>query len=279
MNDITPPAETDRQVAESVAYLQSKGFTPSPVGLVLGTGQGQLASRLEDSQTAAYGQIPHFPQSTAMAHAGQLISGRLHGRSVAVMQGRCHLYEGYGHAQLALPIRVLHGLGVRTLIVTNAAGGIRPGFRCGDVMLLDSHINLQQPAASSRWPVAVQRAVRAAEPYCRSLLKTASAGARAAGFDAPRGVYLAVTGPSYETRAEYRAFRRLGADAVGMSTAPEVITAVGCGMRVLGLSVITNVALPDALETVSGAAVVHSAEVAAERVGHLISAVLRNHGT
>jgi len=194
---------------------------------------------------------------------------------VIMLQGRCHLYEGHPLSVITFPTRVLHALGIETLIVTNAAGGINPQYAVGDVMLIDDHINLMWLPPMGQTAALPDRMPRTTDGlYDRDLSRRAIQVARSANFPLQRGVYVAVTGPSYETRAEYRAFRRIGGDCVGMSTVPEVLTAAALGMRVLGLSTVTNVARPDAPQTVSAEEVVQVAATALPRVRAIIRGVL-----
>lgn len=251
---------------------------PIRVGVILGTGLGGLADALEDARALPYAAIPHFPQPTAPAHAGRLVAGRLSGRPVLLLQGRCHLYEGYTLAEVTFPVRVAAALGIEVLVVTNAAGGLNPQLVPGEVLLLEDHIQLMGLCGTAD-PRHVALGERTARPWVRcydaALGELAERTARQAGFPLPRGVYVAVTGPSYETRAEYRAFRRLGGDCVGMSTVPEVLVAAGLGLRVLGLATITNVARPDTPAKVDAGEVVQVAAVALPRVRAIVAAVLQ----
>jgi purine-nucleoside phosphorylase len=240
-------------------------------GLILGTGQGALTQHLDPEAEIPYGAIPYFPRSTALGHRGQLVCGRLCGVSLVVMDGRCHVYEGYTLDQLRLPVWTLRALDVQWLIVCNAAGGLNPRFARGDVMIIDDHVSfffgkrlcaLVTPGRGLRSrPVAI---------YDRELADRALAIAHREDFAAYRGVYAAMTGPNYETRAEYRFLRRIGADAVGMSTVPETLAAAQCGLRTLGLSVITNVARPDHPAAVHAEDVVAAAQGAAPKVWQIV---------
>jgi len=267
---------TADRVAVAAEAIRRQWSCAATTAVILGTGLGELADELAAASAIDYCHIPGFPRSTALAHKGRLVCGELDGAPVMMLQGRCHLYEGYGIAELTLPVRVLAALGVRTLVVTNAAGGLNPDFTIGDVMLIDDHINLQGIARTCLLdPAAHGRIARpAARLYDRELAQAAEQIARLENFPLRRGMYVAVTGPSYETRAEYRAFRRLGGDAVGMSTIPEVLTAVGCGLRILGLSTITNVACPDAPKVVSADEVVEVARIARPRVRAIVRGVV-----
>lgn len=234
------------KVNEAVGYIRQRYAEPAELGLILGSGLGSFAETVQDAVRIPFGDIPHFPVSSVAGHAGSLILGRLHDRSVAVMQGRVHYYEGYGPDEVIFPARVLHGLGLGALIVTNAAGGINREFRPGDLMLIKDHINFMgyNPL---RGRAAVEFGPRFPDmsyAYTPSLRQLARATAADLGLSATlrEGVYLAVSGPSYETPAEIRAFGIWGADAVGMSTVPEVVAASQMGLKVLGISCITNMA-------------------------------------
>jgi purine-nucleoside phosphorylase len=261
-----------------VAAIKDCWHGNSTTAVILGTGLGELAEEVAAEAVIPYREVPGFPHSTALAHKGRLVCGTLAGQPVVMLQGRCHLYEGYPLAAVTFPTRILHALGIRTLIVTNAAGGINPQYSVGDVMLIDDHINLMWQSSSLAPQVdsGRSRAHRhGGTPfYDFELGQRALALSRASNFPLHRGVYVAVTGPSYETRAEYRAFRRLGGDCVGMSTVPEVLTAASLGMRVLGLSTVTNVARPDAPQTVSAEEVVHVAASALPKVRAIVHGIL-----
>jgi purine-nucleoside phosphorylase len=238
------------QIQEAVAAIR-KVWDKSPrAGIILGTGLGSLAEQIETQATIAYEEIPHFPKSTTIGHTGQLVLGRCGGATVAAMEGRFHAYEGYTFEQLTFPVRVMKALGANTLIVSNACGGMNPAYACGDIMVIDDHINLLpgNPLVGPNDDSLGPRFPDMSRPYDSALIEAALAVARREGFAAHRGVYVAVLGPNLETRAEYRFLRTIGADVVGMSTVPEVIVAVHAGMRVLGLSVVTDMCLPDELE-------------------------------
>jgi purine-nucleoside phosphorylase len=272
MNHSSHLTTADR-VAAATRAIRARWPVAATTAAILGTGLGELADEVAAATTIPYGEIPGFQRSTALAHVGRLVCGQFAGRPVIMLQGRCHLYEGYPLADLTLPVRVLAALGVKTLVVTNAAGGLNPDFTIGDVMLIDDHINLLWFGGT--FPLDPAGLGRITRPqtrlYDRELAAAAVCSARQHGFSLQRGVYVAVTGPSYETRAEYRAFRRLGADCVGMSTVPEVLTAAALGLRVLGLSTVTNVACPDAPKITSAEEVVEVAQVARPRVRAILS--------
>jgi purine-nucleoside phosphorylase len=269
----------DAEISAAALAIRSRWDHEPQVGLVLGTGLGGLTEAMRVDAEIPYQHIPHFPRSTAMAHKGSLYCGELGGVPLLVMAGRCHLYEGYPLAHIQFPIRVMHALGIRTLLLTNAVGGLNPRFEPGDVMVMEGHVDLMgcgvgfQPAQKPEPRIALGR-LEACPTYCPSLRTSALAAARTGNFPCQRGVYVGVKGPNYETRAEYRAFRRLGGDAVGMSTIPEVLAASSLGMRVLGLSTITNVARPDAPQIVTSDEVVEVAKIAVPKLQTIVSGVL-----
>jgi purine-nucleoside phosphorylase len=246
------------------------------VGLILGTGLGNLIADMRVEAEIHYGKIPHFPCSTAMAHKGALLCGTIARKPAIVMAGRCHLYEGYSPSDLMLPVQVLRALGAELLIVTNAAGGLDPSFHVGDVMVLADHINLMFPrgpchqAASS----GIERGHRLQTAYDAALVERSLDIARRGRFPLRRGVYVGVKGPNYETRAEYRAFRKLGGDVVGMSTIPEALCARALGMRVLALSTVTNIACPDAPQIVTPEEVVEMASRAEPKVRQIVTEII-----
>jgi purine-nucleoside phosphorylase len=259
-------------VADAVAAIRARWSGEAATAVILGTGLGGLAEEMTAEAEIAYRDIPGFPRSTALAHKGRLVCGTLAGRPMLMLQGRCHLYEGYATHDLCLSVRVLAALGVKTLVITNAAGGLNPRYAVGDVMAIDDHICLMGLTGLAPPPAGCpDRVLRpSSRLYDQRLIQRVSEIACASGFALQCGVYIGVTGPSYETRAEYRAFRRLGGDCVGMSTVPEVLTAAQCGLRVLGLSTVTNVARPDAPQVVSAEEVVHVAASALPKVRQVI---------
>ncbi len=268
-----PPslAGIDQQVAESAAFIRGRWDRTPRFAVVLGTGAGQLADEIEFEQAIAYHEIPNFPRSTAMGHKGQLVCGTLAGEAILAMQGRFHLYEGYSIDQATLAIHVMHHLGVQTLFVSNASGGINPQFASGEIMLIESHIDLMfRSSPNVVGPTEHQRALVRADAYDRELIEQATRCGRRHGFTVHRGIYTAMLGPNYETRAEYRMIRRIGGDVAGMSTVPEVSVAATYGIRVLAMSIVTNVAKPDVLEPTSGKEVIDAAEVAAPNLKTLV---------
>jgi len=251
--------------------------THSPeFAIILGTGLGGLAGEIDIESTIPYADIPHFPLSTVESHSGRLILGWLAGRSVVAMQGRFHRYEGYTLQQVTLPVRVMRGLGAHTLVVSNACGGMNPLWLPGDLMLIDDHINLlgDNPLAGPNLDELGPRFPDMSRAYDPELLALAEKVALELRIRVRRGVYVAVTGPNLETRAEYRMLRALGADVVGMSTVPEVIVARHAGMRVLGISIITDQCLPDALEPADIETIIRTANEAEPRLTALVRHVL-----
>jgi purine-nucleoside phosphorylase len=268
------------KISEAAATIASRWPHAPSVGLILGSGLGAAAAALADPVAIPYEEIPHFARSTAHGHTGQLVCGRLDGVPVIVMEGRMHAYEGYPLAQITFPVRVLRRLGARLLIVTNACGGLNPQFRTGDIMVIDDHINLMNdnPLIGINDERLGPRFPDMSAPYEPVLIDRALAVARRENFAAHRGVYVAVTGPNLETRAEYRFLRAIGADVVGMSTVPEVIVAVHAGLRVLGLSVITDMCLPDALEVATVENILAVARASEPKLRAIIADAVRSVG-
>lgn len=236
--------------AQACADVVRARWSRTPVAaIILGTGLGGLASRIQVEETIRYAELPGFPPSTVESHAGRLLCGTLAGRPVVAMQGRFHSYEGYSLQQATFPVRVLRALGAQTLVVSNACGGMNPLWSAGDIMLIADHINLlgDSPLVGPNDDALGPRFPDMSAPYDTGLRELARTVAVSNRIVLREGVYAAVVGPNLETRAEYRMLRTLGADVVGMSTVPEVIVAVHAGMRVVGLSIITDQCLPDAL--------------------------------
>ena len=261
--------------AAASAVRHALGDDVPRIGLILGTGLGHLADALEDVTSVGYDALPHFPVSTVESHHGRLLKGTLAGVPVLAMQGRFHLYEGYSAQEVAFPVQVLAALGVEALLISNAAGGMNPLFRRGDLMLVTDHLNLQgaNPLIGPNDDAAGERFPDMSEPYDAELRQVALDAAREAGIPLQRGVYAAVIGPNLETRAEYRMLRRLGADVVGMSTVPEVIVARHAGLRVLALSVVTDECFPEALQPVSIADILAAAAEAEPSLTRIVTEV------
>jgi purine-nucleoside phosphorylase len=269
-------AHTTESVEAAAAVIrQSFGATPD-VAIILGTGLGGLTEKMDVQATIPYEQIPGFPLSTVESHAGRLLCGTLAGKTVVAMQGRFHRYEGYSLQQATFPVRVLRALGATTLVVSNACGGMHPLWSQGDLMLLADHINLlgDNPLIGTNDDRLGVRFPDMSMPYDDGLRTLAREVAAEQGIVLREGVYVAVAGPNLETRAEYRMLRTLGGDVVGMSTVPEVIVALHGGMRVLGLSIITDLCLPDALEPADLATIIASANRAEPKLTALVCGVL-----
>ena len=242
--------ELRRQIDEAVSHLRGRTKATPGIGIILGTGLGGLAKEIKADAVVEYQDIPHFPVSTVESHHGKLLFGTLGGKSVVAMQGRFHFYEGYSMKQVTFPVRVMKFLGVRSLLISNAAGGMNPQFSRGNIMIIADHINLlgDNPLIGQNDDELGPRFPDMSEPYDRKLIALAERVALDLKIRTERGVFVAVPGPNLETRAEYRFLRLIGADAVGMSTVPETIVANHMGMRVLGFSIITDECFPDSLQ-------------------------------
>lgn len=263
-------------VVEAAEFLQSKIKTSPRVSLVLGTGLGAVAERVDPELVVPYGEIPDFPTTTVSGHQGRLVFGSLSGQSVVVMQGRFHYYEGYTLDQVTFPIRVMKLLGAEILMINSAAGGLRPSYASGDVMIIEDHINLlgQNPLRGLTDDRFGDRFPDMSRPYCSRLMELAESAAMAQGIRLHRGVYAGVSGPSLETRSETRMLKLLGADCVGMSTVPEAITAVQVGLRTMALAAITNVNIPDCMEMISLEQVLNNAKIAEGKISGIITEVI-----
>ena len=264
------------RIREAVRAVQGLGGGAPRVGIVLGTGLGGLADAMEVEVSVPYEELPHFPVSTVETHHGRLLLGSLNGVRVVAMQGRFHRYEGYTLREIAFPVRVMRLLGADTLFVSAACGGMNPLWAPGDLVLLDDHINLMgdSPLAGPNLDELGPRFPDMSVPYDRGLRELAAAVALEERIPLREGVYVAVTGPQLETRAEYRMLRSMGADVVGMSTVPEVIAARHMGMRVLAVAVVTDQCLPDALEEADVERIIATAVAAGPRLTRLAAGVL-----
>ncbi|MBC2837820.1 purine-nucleoside phosphorylase [Robiginitalea sp. SC105] len=265
-----------KELDKSVTYLEERGFDAPEIGIVLGSGLGRMEEELDDLLVAHYHHIPFFPLATVEFHSGKLLCGTLYGKKVVMMQGRFHLYEGYDFIDITYPIRVMHRLGIRKLLISNAAGAINPGFRKGELMLITDHLNLQggSPLAFKSVAEFGERFVDMSCPYDREMQDMAREIAADSGIVLREGVYAAVVGPQLETRAEYRMLGRLGADAVGMSTVPEVIVANHLGLPVAAISVLTDECDPDHLEPVVVADILATAAKAEPNLVRLFRGVI-----
>ncbi len=249
---------TLKQLEESTAYLKNKGFDAPELGIVLGTGLGKLVAEIENPIEAHYNHIPFFPLATVEFHTGKLIYGTIEGKKVVVMQGRFHMYEGYDLIDVTYPIRVMHQLGIKNLFISNAAGAVNLDFKKGDIMLIEDHINLQggSPLAFKNVAEFGDRFVDMSEPYDLNMRKKVEAIAKREKISLQKGVYASVVGPQLETKAEYRMIKMIGADAVGMSTVPEVIAANHLRLPVMAVSVLTDECDPDNLKPVNIAEII-----------------------
>jgi purine-nucleoside phosphorylase len=263
--------------AQAAANVVRQRFDARPdVAIILGTGLGRLASEIEAEVVIEYADIPGFPLSTVESHAGRLLCGKLGGKTVVAMQGRFHRYEGLSLQQATFPVRVMKALGIDTLVVSNACGGLNPLWSAGDLMLIADHINLigDSPLVGPNDDRLGPRFPDLSMPYDDALRAIARSVAVDAKLPMREGVYVAVAGPNLETRAEYRFLRAIGADVVGMSTVPEVLVAIHSGMRVLGLSIVTDMCLPDALEPATLEKIVGIANLAEPKLTALVRGVL-----
>lgn len=269
-------AELRRRVQESVAHIRSKSTVTPTVGVILGSGLGPFAERVEGATAIPYDEIPHFAPCTAPGHAGRLVLGTLEGKSIVVMQGRYHTYEGLTQQQTTYPVRVMRALGVETLLVTCATGGLNFRYKAGDLMLIVDHLNLtgtnpligpNDPEVGERFPVMF-------DAYRPELIELAKRVAVREGIYVQEGVYAGITGPAYFTRAEMRFLIKIGADAIGMSTVPEVIAATHAGMKVLGIGTITDMALPDSPHHATEAEILAVAREVGPKLERLVRGVV-----
>ena len=241
------------KIKETLEVIQSKTKEQYEIGIILGTGLGGLIKEIEITHELDYSELPHFPLSTVESHQGKLILGKLSGKNIVAMQGRFHYYEGYSMQQITYPVRVMKFLGVKTLLVSNAGGGMNPIYQKGDIMLISDHINLlgDNPLIGKNEDELGPRFPDMSEAYTKELINIAETVALEKGIKVQKGVYVAVPGPNLETKAEYRFLRGIGADVVGMSTVPENIVANHMGMKVLGISIVTDECFPDSLQPVN----------------------------
>jgi len=266
------------QLIETTQYLIAKGFDQPEVGIVLGTGLGSLGDQLKDPIVAHYNHIPNFPIATVEFHSGKLIFGEIEGVKTVVMQGRFHLYEGYDFKDITYPIRVMHSLGIKKLLISNAAGSINLDLKKGTLMLIEDHINLQggSPLAFKEVSRFGERFVDMSQPYDTSLSEALMNAAEKEGIVLKKGVYASVIGPQLETRAEYRYLKLIGADAVGMSTVPEVIVANHLKLPVAAISVITDEGDPEDLQPVDVQEIIRVAAKAEPKMIHLFKEVIKS---
>ena len=265
-----------REIQESAEFIRGIMAIEPETAIILGSGLGGLSKEITGKTCIPYKDIPNFPVSTVEGHSGELIMGYLGEKPVLAMNGRFHFYEGYDLKQVTFPIRVMRELGIKTLFVSNASGGVNPSFEIGDIMIITDHINFlcDNPLRGKNFPYG-PRFLSMHEAYDRQLIAKAERVAKEAGIEIRKGVYLADQGPTYETPAEYRMYRIWGADAVGMSTVPEVIAAVHCGIRVLGISCITNMACGILDQPLTHDEVIETGNLVREKFGALLNAVIK----
>jgi purine-nucleoside phosphorylase len=269
--------ELKNQIKETVNFVRRHTKMRPDIGIILGTGLGGLAEEIKKTAEIEYENIPHFPVSTVESHHGKLIFGKLGNKNVVAMQGRFHYYEGYSMQQITFPVRVMKSLGVKTLLISNAAGGMNPHFQRGDIMLITDHINFlgDNPLIGTNDDALGPRFPDMSEPYNKQLIKIADEVALNLKIKVQRGVFVSVPGPNLETKAEYRFLRFIGADAVGMSTVPEVIVAVHMGVEVLGFSIITDECFPDSLKPANVKEIIAVANKAEPKLTNIMKEVVK----
>ena len=268
------------KIEEARAVIAGRWNEKPKVGIILGTGLGPFVERIEMEAEIEYESIPHFPSSTATSHRGRLICGKIDGVPVVAMEGRIHLYEGHAAKMITLPVRVMRAMGAEWLIASNAVGGMNPNYQAGDIMVIEDHINLMtdNPLIGVNDDRLGPRFPDMSEPYNLQMVDAALTIARKCDFVAHKGVLVSVTGPNLETRAEYRFLRLIGADVVGMSVIPEVITAVHCGLKVVGFSVVTDMCLPDALKPADVDEIIATANAAEPKLRELVAGIVGQIG-
>jgi len=265
------------QINEAKAYIEKNTDIKPEIGIILGTGLGGLAKEIEVETTLSYKDIPHFPVSTVETHEGKLIVGALAGKSIVAMQGRFHYYEGYSMKQITFPVRVMAKLGIHTLLISNASGGMNPQYSRGDIMIIEDHINLlgDNPLIGPNLDEFGPRFPDMSEPWSKELIEIAEKIAKENGIKYQKGVFVSVSGPNLETRAEYRFLHKIGADCVGMSTVPENIVAIHSGLKVLGLSVVTDECFPDTLQPVNIEEIIETANTAEPKLTLIMKEVIK----
>lgn len=261
------------KIQETTAFIKYRIHSFPTVGIILGSGLGHLANQMEVEISIPYDEIPHFPVSTVEGHEGKLLFGKLGGKNVVMMAGRFHYYEGYNMQEVTFPVRVMKAIGVDTLFVSNAAGGMNADFKIGDIMLIKDHINLfpEHPLRGKNDERFGVRFPDMSEPYSAALLSLAKKIATENNIGVQEGVYVGLQGPTFETRAEYNWLHIIGGDAVGMSTVPEVIVAIHSGMRVFAASIITDIGIREELNTITHEEVLEAANAAAPKLGKIVT--------
>lgn len=265
------------KIKEAAAFIKSRYTQPVEVAVILGSGLGNFVSEMTVEKEIAYHEIPNFPVSTVQGHEGRLIFGNIEGKKVLAMAGRFHFYEGYTAAEVAFPIRVMKLLGIQTLLISNAAGGVNTSFKVGDLMIINDHISFAtiNPLIGKNEDAFGTRFPDMSEPYAKHLVDKAKNIAAELGYNVKEGVYFGVTGPTFETRAEYKMIHKLGADVVGMSTVQEVIVAVHAGMQVFGMSVVTDIGIRDEENTITHQEVLEAAAAAEPRFSAIFKELVK----
>ena len=266
----------NEKIQETASFLKERMTSKPETAIILGSGLGHLADEIEVETEIAYSEIPNMPVSTVEGHSGKMLFGKLGGKEILAMQGRFHYYEGYSMKEVTFPVRVMYELGIKNLFVSNAAGGMNPAFHVGDLLVLNDHINMfpEHPLRGKNFPTG-PRFPSMHQAYDPEFIKIVEEAAEKLGIKIFKGVYLGTQGPTFETPAEYRMFRGMGADAVGMSTVPEVIVAVHCGIRVFGISVITDLGGFDEAVKVSHEEVQAAADAAQPRMTALMKELVK----
>lgn len=266
------------QIQEAKQFIQERISTAPRIGVILGTGLGSLADKIDQAISLSYGEIPHFPVSTVKGHSGKLIIGKLAGQNVIAMSGRFHYYEGYSMKELTFPVRVMKALGAEILMISNAAGGMNPAYQVGDMMILRDHINLmpEHPLRGANDERLGVRFPDMSEPYATEMIELARKVAEKKHFTVHTGVYAGVQGPTFETRAEYEYLHRIGADAVGMSTVPEVIVGIHSQMKVFAMSVITDLGIREDDNKITHEEVLEAAAAATPKVTELFQGIIES---
>lgn len=265
------------KIKEAADHIRSVANAEAEIGIILGSGLGGFTASITIENEIAYPEIPHFPVSTVQGHGGKLIIGNLHGKRLLIMSGRFHFYEGYNSKEVVFPVRVMRELGVKTLFVSNAAGGVNPAFNVGDLMVIDDHISfaIVNPLIGKNHEELGPRFPDMSEPYSKQLIARAHEIASQQGFSLKQGIYFGVTGPTFETRAEYKMIHRMGADAVGMSTVQEVIVAVHAGMQVFAMSVITDLGIREEENVITHEEVLEAAKNAEPKLTVILKEMIK----
>lgn len=275
-DQVLDPVDQLKRMKESADFIRSVAQIEAGIGIILGSGLGGFAAQVDIEKEIPYTDIPHFPVSTVQGHGGKLIVGRSAGKQLLIMSGRFHFYEGYSSFDVVFPIRVMQQLGVKTLFVSNAAGGVNPGFEVGDLMVIKDHVSFSivNPLIGKNIDELGPRFPDMSEPYSKHLISKAFSIADELGIDLKQGVYYGVTGPTFETRAEYKLIHVLGADAVGMSTVQEVIVAVHAGMQVFAVSVITDMGIREEENVITHQEVLDAAKNAEPKLTALLKKMI-----